>query len=185
MVAAMRTSLTAVLLATFLHSAGLALGCSSTSTSDDGGASDSGPAKDAASDARADGGPKDSGGDAADAAAPTDGGGDAAPDPDAGFDCLKPSDCMNNLVCCGTLVTGAGSPPNCPIQSYGTKCTSPNACATNIPVTCSSTATVRACASSSDCTEANYGQCCTFTQNMQTASFCADQLIAQFAQSCN
>jgi hypothetical protein len=173
---AMRTSL-------LLSLSCLLIACSSTPSTDDGGANDSGP-KDATTDVRVDGGPKDASGDAADAA-PVDDAGDAAIDPDAGFECMKPTDCMNNNVCCGTLVTGAGQPPNCPISSYGTKCTAANQCATNIPFTCSSTGTVRACSSSADCTEAQYGQCCTFMQNMQSASFCVNQVIAQFASSCN
>lgn len=160
----------------------LLVACSTASSTDDGGAGDSG-VKDAAVDARD--AAKDVAADApADAAAP-DAGDDAALDPDAGFECTKPTDCMNNAVCCGTLVTGQGQPPNCPITSYGTKCTAPNQCPTNISVTCASTSTVHACATSAQCTEAQYGMCCTFTQGMQTASFCVDSFIAQFATSCN
>jgi hypothetical protein len=93
--------------------------------------------------------------------------------------CNSPADCgdAGTPFCCATLVSGAGSPPNCPIASLTSSCKS--TCATIMTFTCNSTSTVRGCAQNSDCTESTYPKCCTFAD-----TFCTSQGISQFAQSC-
>jgi len=99
--------------------------------------------------------------------------------------CQSPADCADagTPICCATMVSGAGNPPNCPITSLTSSCKT--SCATAITLTCNGTSTVRACAQNSDCTEATYGKCCTFDGgNNTTATFCASVGISQFALSC-
>jgi hypothetical protein len=98
--------------------------------------------------------------------------------------CQSPADCADGgpTICCGSLVAGAGNPPNCPINSLTSACAA--SCTTSIKLTCNATSTVRACAQNADCTEASYGKCCTFSDGVNTATFCASVAYAQFAQSC-
>lgn len=106
--------------------------------------------------------------------------------PDAvSLTCQSPGDCgdAGTSICCATLVSGAGNPPNCPIKSLTSSCKA--TCATAITLTCNGTSTVRACTQNADCTEATYGKCCTFDGgNNNTATFCASVGISQFALSC-
>jgi hypothetical protein len=145
------------------------------------------PATDAAADV---GTPiKDAGKDATgtDATAPTD-----ADVPDVvipadaiALTCQSASDCGDGgaPICCATLVTGAGSPPNCPIVSLTSSCTT--TCTTSIKLACAHISTVRACAQKSDCTESGYANCCTFDDgNNNTATFCASDGLVIAAQSC-
>ena len=99
--------------------------------------------------------------------------------------CQSPSDCGDGgaPLCCATLVTGPGSPPNCPILSLTSSCTT--TCVTSIKLACAHVSTVRACTQASDCTESGYTNCCTFNDgNNNTATFCASDGLATAAQSC-
>jgi len=103
----------------------------------------------------------------------SDGATDAGNDVTLTLDCFKPSDCVDGgdpdaayppadagVVCCGT-VTGNGSQQSCQIEGASTLCKAPGTCATDFSglLTCSS-ATVRFCTTSAECTEANYNKCC-------------------------
>jgi len=143
---------------------------------------------DAAADVGADVASKDAGKDAAgndattqsDGAAPDSGLPDVVISPDAvSLTCQSPSDCGGGStpICCATLSAGAGTPPNCPIDSLTSSCKA--TCTTSMNFSCNSISTVRGCAQSSDCPEPTYGKCCTFTDaNNNTATFCTSAGIA-------
>jgi len=116
-----------------------------------------------------------------DGAVPTDAPfGDVVISPDAvSLTCQSPADCGGGStpICCATLSTGAGTPPNCPIDSLTSSCKS--SCTTSMNFACNSISTVRGCAQNSDCPEPTYGHCCTFTDgNNNTATFCTSAGLA-------
>ena len=98
---------------------------------------------------------------------------------DAGLSCTTPAQCMNQQVCCGTLSLGAGQFPQCMVNGYGATCKTAQSCPTTFQFMCNSMQQVRGCSNNSHCTEQQYSQCCTFTVNMQSVSFCANNIIAQ------
>lgn len=104
---------------------------------------------------------------------------------DAGFACASTSDCGGGgQVCCGTIPLTGGSPPNCTSGGVTVSCTSGSSCPTTLGSSCSGQQIVRLCRQNSDCTESSYGQCCTFPgQNGASLSFCANSLIATFANA--
>lgn len=163
---------------TFLFGSLLVAACSSDPvfvTGTDAAADVGAPAKDGGSDATA-----------SDATPPKDG---ATPSDSSVVDvvipadaisltCQSPADCGDGgaSICCGSLETGSGQPPNCPIKSLTSKCAS--SCTTSITLTCNSTSTVRACAKNADCTEPTYGKCCTFTDGNSSVTFCSSAGLA-------
>jgi hypothetical protein len=55
-------------------------------------------------------------------------------------------------------------------------CTAAAACPTTIPSSCTGTETVQLCQQMSDCTDATYKKCCTFSGS--TLTFCVDSTTA-------
>jgi hypothetical protein len=99
--------------------------------------------------------------------------------PDANLACTDPSTCNGDL-CCGSIVLGAGQPPQCPINSISSSCT--KMCNTQLALMCNTTETVRLCAKNADCSSDKLNpSCCTFKQNNQSITFCTTKQIAQFA----
>jgi hypothetical protein len=95
--------------------------------------------------------------------------------------CDGPEDCGGATPhCCGDLVTGPGNPPSCPIQSINAACTA--TCQPNVPLSCDSQATVAPCHEKAHCAPyGSYSECCSFTQNGSTATFCVTTFRASFA----
>ncbi len=104
---------------------------------------------------------------------------------DAGFACASPSDCGGSgQVCCGNIMLTGGSPPSCNSGGVTVMCTAGQSCPTTLGSSCTGTEVIRLCKQNTDCTEGNYGQCCTFPgMNGQSLSFCANSLIASFANA--
>ena len=129
----------------------VAFACGGDSNSNDAGTdatADSTLPVDASTDA------SDAGADAKSDASPQDAGNDAS--------CKDPSGCGQGApVCCGTIVTGAGTPPACPVEDVTSACATSANCATTFG-TCGTSETVRFCKQTSDCTETLYNKCCTF-----------------------
>ncbi|HEY6460586.1 MAG TPA: hypothetical protein VIY73_10565, partial [Polyangiaceae bacterium] len=74
-------------------------------------------------------------------------------------------------------VTG-GKAPDCTTGTISVACTAQTSCKTQLGgLTCTGTQIVHLCKQASDCTEANYKECCTFTQDGGSISFCANALV--------
>ncbi len=101
--------------------------------------------------------------------------------PDANFACTDPSTCDGGF-CCADLVLGAGSPPQCPINSIASACKS--TCNTKLAFSCATTETVRFCAKNADCSEPANPKCCEFQQGQQKVTFCASNAVSNFATKC-
>lgn len=95
--------------------------------------------------------------------------------------CDGPEDCGGGQ-CCVQIEVGAGSLPNCPIQTTGATCKAD--CPTQIPMSCSAQGQGTLCHTSSDCLDSQNPTCCTFAQGGVSATFCVNTLLAQFASSC-
>jgi hypothetical protein len=96
--------------------------------------------------------------------------------------CQKPADCPNE-VCCGTVMTGAGTFPNCAVGSAVSSCKT--SCKTSIPFSCNSTIVAAVCDTKADCKDPASANCCTFAQGGLTNSACVGDLFKSFAKSCN
>lgn len=96
--------------------------------------------------------------------------------------CDGPEDC-GGAQCCVQIDVGAGTLPNCPIQTNGATCKA--SCPTQIPMSCPGQGQGQLCHSSADCTDAQNPSCCTFSQGGVSATFCVNSLLGQFATSCN
>jgi len=90
--------------------------------------------------------------------------------------CSGPQDCPGAL-CCGLLTpNGNGSFPNCQAASLGVTCQA--SCPTQLASNCSTASRVVLCNVGADCTDSNYSNCCTFSQNGASLTFCVDGLTA-------
>ncbi len=99
--------------------------------------------------------------------------------------CDGPEDCVGKGgFCCGALNAGAGSFPNCAIDSVTSACGA--GCTTSIPFICNTTYTVRMCNLAADCANEPSGAtlCCTFQQQFGEVKFCANSLVANLATGC-
>jgi hypothetical protein len=82
------------------------------------------------------------------------------------LDCTSPGDCSGGDFCCvKPVLSGGGAVPAClrtSLKSVSSSCESSAACASDINTTtpCMADDTVRLCASSKDCTESKYPDCC-------------------------
>jgi hypothetical protein len=95
--------------------------------------------------------------------------------------CDGPDECVGTgtPICCGVAVgNGQGSFPSCGASALGTSCTS--TCTTHTATSCSDTSTVQICHFSPDCMDPAYPNCCTFTSNGSSLTFCADNGLAAF-----
>jgi len=96
--------------------------------------------------------------------------------------CDGPEDCGGGQ-CCVQIEVGAGTLPNCPIQTTGATCKA--SCPTQIPMSCSAQGQGTLCHSSNDCADSQNPTCCTFSQGSVSATFCVPAMLASFASSCN
>jgi hypothetical protein len=97
------------------------------------------------------------------------------------LNCDGPDECGGATpICCGVDVPdGTGSFPSCGVQSLGTSCTSANACQTNLAQSCNETSKVVICHVKADCSaDQNNPECCTFTNNGASLTFCTDSFTA-------
>jgi hypothetical protein len=108
----------------------------------------------------------------------------SCPDGSAPIACTGPQNCTQSTpYCCDTIHVGAGNPPNCPFNSVQTSCTA--SCQTQLQLSCPGTETARLCQHSGDCaSDPNNPNCCQFTQNNVSATFCVDNLTKIFAVQC-
>ena len=113
------------------------------------------------------------------------GGSDASQPPpmiDAGpTTCAAPADCAMGQVCCGKLNL---APMNmtCDIQSFDKTCQAN--CPTMVSFQCAPQQ-VQICTASTDCKDAKFPNCCTFTYDMKQATFCVDNVFKLAADTCN
>jgi hypothetical protein len=106
-----------------------------------------------------------------DASAPIDAGGGP---------CNVPADCAGQ-VCCGKLDL-APNGMQCAINTFSASCQAN--CPTMVSFQCAPQQ-VRKCAASTDCNEANYPNCCTFSFSAKSATFCVDDVLKAYADICN
>ncbi len=96
--------------------------------------------------------------------------------------CDDPSQCNSGQFCCGTVMLGAGTPPNCSIMG-SSMCT--GTCNSSLPTGCPDTGTVKLCHHAADCaSDTQNPNCCEFSFNGNNISFCASALYKTFATQC-
>jgi hypothetical protein len=87
-------------------------------------------------------------------------------------------------VCCTEVPLDGGTSPACNVVTVTSSCEAPTACPSRLSPTateCSGVNQFRVCSKPSDCTEANFTACCTFTEGAMTMSFCFPPEIASIA----
>jgi hypothetical protein len=100
-----------------------------------------------------------------------------------GGSCAQPADCGGSKVCCGTIKTGAGTPPNCPLDSLTTQCV--DRCITKLSGGCGQETIVALCAVKSDCAGTSNSECCTFRPGGgQPYSACVPTFAMGLAEKC-
>lgn len=86
--------------------------------------------------------------------------------------CSSPAACNGGVpYCCASVVLAGGSVPTCTRQSVDTSCQAQ--CVTSIPVSCTTTDTLRLCTQSADC-ESNHPLCCAYGIGQLSISICVD-----------
>jgi hypothetical protein len=106
----------------------------------------------------------------------------SCPDGGAELKCDGPEDCPTGAKICCAEVKVEGTFPGCTFKTGVAECR--GTCASSIPTTCPSTATVRRCHSNADCTEGEYNKCCLFESGGTSAEFCANSVASLIATSC-
>lgn len=98
--------------------------------------------------------------------------------------CDGPEDCGSaGPICCAQATFGGSGFQPCPVTSLVAACES--TCPVTIPFSCNSQGKVVLCHQKADCAGHNpYTECCTFSQNNVSSTFCVTGLMAQGAQSC-
>lgn len=98
-------------------------------------------------------------------------------------DCHGPEHCGGATpVCCAKLVFGAGTLPNCAIESAVSACAAD--CAFLLPSSCPGTGEATFCHASAECaTDSKGKKCCSF-QTDTPQPFCVNDLVAAFATAC-
>jgi hypothetical protein len=100
-----------------------------------------------------------------------------------GGNCKQPSDCGSGKVCCGTVKTGPGTAPNCPLESITTTCV--DRCVTKLSGGCNSETVASLCVAKSDCAGSSNSECCTFRPGgTQAYSACVPTFAMGLAESC-
>jgi len=88
------------------------------------------------------------------------------------INCVGPAGCEGGTpYCCASIVLNGGSVPTCVTQSARTDCAAQ--CITSIPVSCTTTDTLRLCAQPSDC-DSNHSKCCAWSIGQLSAYICVD-----------
>jgi hypothetical protein len=97
--------------------------------------------------------------------------------------CDGPDECGGATpLCCGTETTMPGGTfPSCTPIDLGSACSSASSCPTHLGSSCGDTTTIVFCHVSSDCTDPNNNQCCTFSSNGASLTFCTSSSTATIA----
>lgn len=99
--------------------------------------------------------------------------------------CDGPEECPGTApFCCGIEILDGGSAPNCAVAQLGATCQAN--CPFQTGSNCAGTNEVVLCHTSADCSSVpnNYNNCCQFTQNGATLTFCVTSGLAFFANQC-
>ncbi len=94
-------------------------------------------------------------------------------------ECVGPQQCGPTAnICCGTVRFGAGALPNCAIDALSSRCS--DKCVTNWGLSCNVTNTMRLCHEKADCSDPEYGNCCTYSGSGISAIVCVSDVIRDF-----
>jgi hypothetical protein len=101
-------------------------------------------------------------------------------------ECDDPEDCTGSLpACCGLFQEASGTPPSCPLSTYGAFCM--QSCVWQSPYTsCPNTGEVHLCRRAADCAGETTGRtlCCEYASSVGPIAFCVSSSLQGLAQRC-